>query len=127
MEPEVPEGSEQTPEDLLKVIEAGDPYEVRLKAISKDSKVVVSKNQKIEPWIVKLMGDKTEYLGPDAKTVVSNGVVVVRSLQWPGSFNFFYKSKYSQIYVGNGHKYEEVCYFPVIPPVVQDDPAEHEI
>lgn len=71
------------------------------------------------------MGDKTEYASADGKQTVSNGVVVVRSLQWPGSYNFFYHGKFSNIYVGNGHKYEEVSYFPVIPPVVQADPEEY--
>lgn len=29
------------------------------------------------------------------------------------------------VYVGNGHKYEEVSYFPVNPPVVLSDPNEY--
>ena len=55
----------------------------------------------------------------------SNGVVVVRSLQWPGAFNFYCKERYECIYVGNGHKYEEASYFPVHPPTVNDDPEEY--
>lgn len=31
------------------------------------------------------------------------------------------------IYVGNGHKYEEISFFPVHPPVVKSDPVEYEI
>ena len=68
-------------------------------------------------WIVKECGDTTEYLTENGKTV-SNGVVVVRSLIWPGSFNFYHRGNYSSIYVGNGHKYEEQTFFPVHPPVV---------
>ena len=41
MEPEAPEDSELTPEDLLKIIEAKDPYEKRLKQIDDDNKVIV--------------------------------------------------------------------------------------
>lgn len=44
MEPEVPEDTEIEPEELMKQIEAADPFEPRLKPISDDSKVVVSKN-----------------------------------------------------------------------------------
>ena len=51
------------------------------------------------------MGDCTEYRTESGKSV-SNGVVVVRSLLWPGSFNFYFQGKYMNIYVGNGHKYE---------------------
>jgi radial spoke head protein 4/6 len=126
MEPEVPEGMEIEPEELLKQIEAKDPYEPRLKEISQDSPVVVSKNQKINPWVVKEMGDSTEYKTENGK-IVSNGVIVVRSLQWPGSFNFYYQGKYMNIYVGNGHKYEVASYFPVNPPVVLQDPEEYDI
>ena len=31
------------------------------------------------------------------------------------------------VYVGNGHKYEETSYFPVHPPMVNGDPEEYEI
>ena len=31
------------------------------------------------------------------------------------------------VYVGNGHKYEEVSYLPVHPPIVNEDPDEYEI
>jgi len=79
MEPEVPEGEEIEPEELLKRIEAKDPYDSRLKVIGNDSKVTVSKSTKMAPWVVKLMGDQTEYKTEQGKSV-SNGVVVVRSL-----------------------------------------------
>lgn len=89
MEPEVPDGYEGEPEELLKAVEAKDPYEARLKPIDGDSKVIVSKNMKMCPWVVKQMGDSSEYKTEAGKTV-SNGVIVVRSLQWPGSYNFYY-------------------------------------
>ena len=54
MDPEVPEGEEIEPEELMKRIEKADPYDTRLKPISKDTQVLVSKNQKIAPWIVRL-------------------------------------------------------------------------
>lgn len=67
------------------------------------------------------MGDTDEYTNESGKSE-SNGVVVVRSLQWPGAFNFYFQERYEQIYVGNGHKYEEVSYYPVHPPAVNSDP-----
>lgn len=85
----------------------------------------MSKNSKVCPWNVKLCGDSTEYVAGNKKTC--NGVVVVRSLQWPGAFNFYQNGSVQQIYVGNGHKYEEVSYFPVQPPVVNADPDEYDM
>ena len=77
-EPE-PTGEEEEEEGAaLKRLEAADPYEPRLKSIISDSKVCVSRNQKIAPWVVKQMGDCTEY--KRAGKMISNGVVVVRSL-----------------------------------------------
>lgn len=49
MDPEVPEGVEIEPEELLKQIEAKDPYEARLKAISKDNEV----EEGIPAWSVR--------------------------------------------------------------------------
>ena len=80
----------------------------------------------MSPWVVREMGDCTEYRTESGKSV-SNGVVVVRSLLWPGSFNFYFQGKYMNIYVGNGHKYEVASYFPVHPPVVLQDPEEYDI
>ena len=114
------------PDDWQKSIESKDPFDARLKPINDDKQVKISKNTKISPWVVRLMGDSTEYLDANQKTVC-NGVVVVRSLQWPGSFNFFMNGRVSQIYVGNGHKYEEVSYYPVHPPTVNADPEEYDI
>jgi len=47
MEPEVPEDADIEPEELMKQIEAADPFEPRLKVITQDSQVNVSKNKKI--------------------------------------------------------------------------------
>ena len=126
MESEPPEDSGIEPEDWMKAIVDKDPFDARLKPITDDKVVKISKNTKISPWVVRLMGDATEYLDANQKTVC-NGVVVVRSLQWPGSFNFYMNGRVSQIYVGNGHKYEEVSYFPVHPPTVNVDPEEYDI
>lgn len=61
MEPEPVDGEEVEPEELMKRLEAKDPYDARLKSISDDQKVTVSKSQKIQPWVTKLMGDSSEY------------------------------------------------------------------
>jgi len=74
------------------------------------------------------MGDATEYASEqNPKKAVSNGVVVVRSLQWPGAFSFYYNGKFMQFYVGNGHKYEQnATFYPVDPPLIESDPKEFE-
>jgi len=88
-EPEVPEGEEIEPEELLKRIEAADPYERRLKPIDLDKHLLISKNTMVKPWVIKIMGDHTIYKSESGKPVC-NAVVVVRSLQWPGAYNFYF-------------------------------------
>lgn len=92
--PEKPEDVEMEDEDWQKIYINKDPFDALMKPISGDKQVKISKNTKVSPWIVKLMGDSSEYLDNTGKTVC-NGVVVVRSLQWPGSYNFFMNNRTS--------------------------------
>ncbi len=113
-------------EDLKKQIEAEDPYDPRLKPITDDQAVPLTVERKQKPWVVKLMGDKKDYLAENGKDTVNYGVVVVRSLQWPGAYTFYSQENQTSIYVGHGYKYELQTYFPVHPPTVLDDPEENE-
>jgi len=127
MEPEVPENAPEdvTVETLLAELEGRDPYEKRLKPITQDGMVAVGEKSKQTPWVVRLMGDKNVYADPaNPKKQVCYGVVVVRSLQWPGSYCFYTQGRYFRIYVGSGLKYETESYFPVHPPMVMPDPGE---
>ena len=128
MEPETPEDA---PDDfdievVKKQIEAADPYAPRLTPITKDTPVPVSTEGTTQaPWLVRLMGDKNEYANPlNPKQKVCYGVVVVRSLQWPGSYTFYNQGKYMNVYVGNGQKYETQTYYPLNPPKILGEPAE---
>lgn len=72
-----------------------DPYDPRLKPITHDSSIQCSEKLKMPAWNVRLHGDPEEYQhelteGPQNTISKSFGVVVVRSMQWPGSFNFYY-------------------------------------
>ena len=56
------------------------------------------------------MGDGCEYKhepadGPQNTPTKSFGVVVVRSLVWPGALSFYYQGHVIQLYVGNGFVY----------------------
>mmetsp|Transcript_27231 Transcript_27231/g.37074 ORF Transcript_27231/g.37074 Transcript_27231/m.37074 type:complete len:98 (+) Transcript_27231:73-366(+) len=74
------------------------------------------------------MGDTTEYQDESnpALKKTNEGVVVVRSLIWPGAYNIFARGKVMQIYLGSGHKFEQQSYFPIAPPQVLSDPEEYE-
>ena len=72
--------------EVMKKIEAADPYEKRLKPVTLDSKVKGG----LSSWSVKHCGDKDVYgtaKSPNDK--VNFGVVVVKSLQWPGAYTFY--------------------------------------
>jgi len=80
------------PEEAKKAIERADPFEPRLKSIVGDSKIKMGGKTMQSPWVVRLVGDKTEYL-TEAGKIVCHGVVVVRSLVWPGSFTLYQNGK----------------------------------
>jgi len=107
--------------EVMKRVEAGDPYEKRLKPITLDTKIKGG----LPAWTVKQYGDQGTYgtaKKPDDKQ--SFGTVVVRSLQWPGAHTFFTGGKWQQIYVGDGLKFEQKTFYPVFPPKIREDPVE---
>jgi len=57
----------------------------------------------------------------------SHGVVVIRSLQWPGQYTLYSASRgLLSIYVGEGHKFDAVqTYYQTSPPVMNIDPNEY--
>ena len=126
-----PEGDDEG--NLMKALLAADPLEPRLKPINQDREVVIGGSGKhalkSPSWSVRLLGDTTEYFNPvKPSQKINNGVVVVRSLHWPGSYTLFQNGRTLNIYVGNAHKYEggtaKAGYFPLFPPKVMEDPAE---
>ena len=91
-----------------------------------------SKSIKQPSWVIRLMGDKTEYKdamamsNPKAPTMCY-GCVVIRSLVWPGSFTFYQNQNQVSIYVGDGLKFDhKLKPFPLEPPKMNDDDDEYE-
>ena len=113
----------------MKALVAADPFEPRLKPITADRQVTLSAKVKQDAYVVRHYGDDQEYKQANsALPVTSFGVVVVRSLLWPGAYSFYYQGRIYQVYLGNGHKYEQtVNYFPVSPPTVCSDPDEYPV
>ena len=107
--------------EVMKKIEAGDPYEKRLKNITLDSKVKGG----LPAWTIKHYGE-SDIFGTVKKADerVNFGSVVAKSLQWPGAHTLFTNGKWMQIYVGDGLKYEQKTFYPVFPPKIRDDPVE---
>lgn len=115
-----------------KAFEAKDPYEPLLKPIHTDAPVGLSETIRQPAWTVRLCGDPAEYKheeleGPQAVPTKSYGVVVVRSLVWPGAMSFYYQGRTLALYVGNTHKWEfGKHFFPVETPTILADPEDYE-
>lgn len=91
------------PEELMKKEVAKDPWEKRLKPISQDD----CTRGGLPAWIVRSNDIQTNYL--DDKTMKSSknyGTIVVKSLWWPGSYNFYNNARTQMIYCGDGLKHE---------------------
>lgn len=52
------------------------------------------------------------------------GVVVLKSLRWPGAITCWKGTQQYTIYVGNGLKNESQSYYPVFPPMIPADPID---
>ena len=116
------EGEEEVePEELLKREVKKDPWEARLKSISKDSKT----RGELPAWVIRSYNVKDSFINPQTQKHSENfGVVCVKSLWWPGSFNFYTGERTLQIYMGNGQKHEAQTYYPINPPVMMSERAE---
>ena len=120
-EPEPEEDDDREPEEIMKLIEAKDPYDARLSPVDHDKEVELG----VPAWNIRLYGDKERQPTLKGKTE-HNGIIVLKSNRWPGSITLWKGETWHQIYVGNGHKYECKAYFPVAPPPVPVDPEDFE-
>jgi hypothetical protein len=98
------------PEELLAREVKKDPWEARLKPISQDQKT----RGGTPAWVVKSFNDRDSYQNATSGKLSENyGLVVVKSLWWPGQTTFYQNGRTFQVYVGNGQKHESETYFPI--------------
>jgi hypothetical protein len=74
---------EKDPQKELELLVAADPYEPRLKPISQDT------NLGAKAWKLRTLGDQSDYnpLAKNQNDKVNYGVIVIKSLVWPGLVN----------------------------------------
>lgn len=78
-EPDANDAADIDIEELRKRIETIDPYEERLKPITKDKKIKGG----LSPWVIRLCGESATFANPNpnpALAKINYGVVVVKSL-----------------------------------------------
>lgn len=103
---------------------ASDPYEPRLKPITDDKAC----KGNYPAWILRTYGDKMSYaMANPLHGAKQYSCVVVKSTVWPGAMSYFWQGQWGEIYMGDGHKHENVTYFPIQPPAIMDDPEERPV
>ena len=123
MDPEVPEDADIDIEILKAQQIEKDPFEERLKPISKDKEV----NGLGRAWVTRVVGDAQEYGEKAPKKGKSTYAFnVIKSLWWPGVFIVQQNEKWLHFYLGNGLKVETARVYPVYPPVIREDPVDKE-
>jgi radial spoke head protein 4A len=168
-QPEAAEGEEQQdPEEFKKKELEKDPFDKRIKPCIEDNKIQIkisgNNSIKIIPWklsqyfedniyvnpYIKLLDEKAPDFDPleqkDNKSDYS--IICVKSLLWPGAYNFYFNKTNYFMYFGYGLKFEDIpkngpfVYkdFPFIPndendiedpeepfePEIKDEPPEGE-
>ena len=150
---EVPEEGEVDAEELKKKIMEADPFEKRIKPVVEDEKIIGASSVsdiKISPWkltqyfedqiytnpYIKLLDEKAPDFDPleqkDNKCDYS--VICVKSLLWPGAYNFYINKNCYFFYFGFGLKFNDTpkngpfVYkaFPDLPNDLEDLPDQPE-
>lgn len=123
MDPEVPDDADIDIEILKARQIEQDPFEERLKPLSKDAEVPgLGKG-----WVQRYLGDPQEYTEKAPKKgKYTFAVNVLRSLWWPGVVIVQQNEKWMHYYMGNGLKVETERMYPICPPIVREDPVDRQ-
>jgi len=116
------EEDEEKKEKLMKQKLKDDPFQERLKTLSKDKYLDLP-----TCWIVRAHGDPSSgHRHLFKKDQSTNDVVIsLRSLVWPGMTVVTKDNSQISLYVGDGHKYApKDQYFPKFPYLIMSEPAE---
>lgn len=150
---EVPEDQpDLDPEEFKKKIIMNDPFDKRIKPITEDKQIISNAftQIKISPWKLTQHYESTVYINPYIKMIdetspdfdptqvkdnqLDYSLICIKSLIWPGSYNFYINKEPYFFYFGNGQKFIDTNItgpfvynsFPSIPGDEEDLPDEPE-
>ena len=126
--PKVPQDATEEEKEGWEEAHNDDYYDARTPKIDrKEEFKSITENAAVLPtgesWTSKLAGDTQTYNkknGDDG--TVSYAVNVLKSLRWPGAVTVCKEAKFTNVYVGNGMKREDVV--ALAPPVVEAEAAD---
>ena len=123
MEPEIPDDPDIDVEILKAQQIEKDPFEERLKPITRDREVMgLGKS-----WVHRHVGDIQEYSEkPPKKGKCTFAVNILKSLWWPGVSIVQQNERWMHFYLGNGLKVETQKVYPIYPPIIRDDPVDRQ-
>jgi len=76
-------------------------------------------------WILRSYNCTDQFIDErSGKSTANFGIVVLKSLWWPGAFSFYQGERLLSIYCGNGQKHEAESYYPVCPPTMMAEREE---
>ena len=78
-------------------------------------------------WTINVIGDSNIYKEEYKEGTFTNGIIMIRSLIWPGAYIFYKDGRWFNFYIGFGHKFDNCEYYPISPQLPREcfsDPAE---
>jgi Ca2+-binding EF-hand superfamily protein len=75
-------------------------------------------------WTIKVIGDPQVYKEEFKEGSFTNGVIMVKSLVWPGAYIFYKNDRWFTFYIGYGYKADKKDYYPVMPQIPLEVPLE---
>lgn len=139
---EVPENID--PDEYKKKVLVNDPFDKRMKPAFDDKKIRITQQKEIVPWSLSQIYDDSIYVNPYIKLLDETApdfdpleqkdnkeyyiILCVKSLHWPGAFNFYIGKESYFFYFGQGLKFLDPLFeasyvfktFPKIPLEVPD-------
>lgn len=71
-----------------------------------------------------MTGDAQMYKEENKKVPTTGGIIVIKSLVWPGAYVIYQNERWFTFYAGYGHKADQQDYYPVHPPLPQFEPED---
>lgn len=117
-----PENDDIDKEELIKKVVENDPFDERLKPLSKDKYLNLS-----TCWSIKVFGDKVLYKNQYNNEYSYDCIILLRSLVWEGYHIVITERNMFTLYLGNGNKYSNKNYYYEFPYAIQCENDDIEI
>jgi len=86
--------------------------------------LIVAGGEYRDAWTIKVIGNPQVHKEEFKEGTFSNGIIMIKSLVWPGAYIFYKNDRWFTFYIGYGHKADKKDYYPVMPQIPLEIPLD---